>query len=94
MAAGTAILDFGPAPGSNTATVTVTGQGAILAGSHVEAFIQAAAADATVDHNAYEHAMVPMFTRATNIVASTGFDIFASCEWLLTGTFTVHWVWL
>lgn len=91
-ATGTATLDFGAAPGRNDATVTVTGQTGILTGSHVEAWIMGT--DSTAAHNAYEHAMVPMITRATNLVAGTGFDIFASCEWLLTGTFTVHWVWL
>lgn len=93
-ATGTAVLNFGAAPGTNTATVTVTGQTGLLSGSHIEAWLQAAAADATAEHNAYEHALVPLTPRAMNVVAGTGFDIFATTEWRLTGTFTVHWVWL
>ena len=90
-ATGTAILDFGSAPGTNFVTTTVTGQGSILSGSNVEAFMMA---DSTATHNSYEHSIVPFVLRCGNIVAGTGFDILASSELRLTGTFSVRWVWV
>lgn len=91
MATGTATIDFGASPGTQRAVVTVTGQAAIASNSHVEAFLMG---DATADHNAYEHSMVPLALVCGNIVAGTGFDIVGTCDWLLTGQFTVHWVWI
>lgn len=87
---GTAVLDFGSAPGTNVATATVTGQSGITASSHAEAWLMG---DGTATHNAYEHLIVPLVVRCGNIVAGTGFDIVASSEYRLNGTFTVHWVW-
>lgn len=87
---GTATLNFGAAPGTNVATVTVTGQTGILSGSKVEAWLMG---DSTASHNAYEHLIVPLVVRCGNIVAGTGFDIVASSDLRLTGTFSVHWTW-
>jgi hypothetical protein len=87
---GTATIDFGAAPGTNVVTVVVTGEAGILSGSHVEAWIMGSA---TAEHNAYEHAIAPIKLTCGTIVAATGFTITAVCEWRLTGTFTVHWVW-
>lgn len=87
---GTATLDFGAAPGSNVATVTVTGQTRIDAGSQATAALMG---DTTADHNAYEHLIVPLTVRCSDIVAGTGFTITASSEWRLTGTFKVRWSW-
>jgi len=88
---GSATLNFGAAPGTNTATVDVTGQAAIVAGSYVEAWIQGN--DSTAEHNAYKHAIVPMIVRITTVAAGTGFTIQGASEWRLNGTFTVRWVW-
>ena len=87
---GTVAVDFGSAPGKNLATVTVTGQTGITTGSHAEAWLMG---DVTSKHNAYEHQMVPLIVRCGVLVAGTGFTIYASSEWLLTGTFNLHWVW-
>lgn len=84
------MLDFGSTPGTNVATTTVTGQTGIAASSHVEAWMMG---DTTGTHNAYEHLVVPLVVRCGNIVAGVGFDIVASSELRLNGTFTVHWVW-
>lgn len=91
MATGTATLNFGSAPGTNVVVSTVTGQSAITSGSKVEAFLMG---DSTATHNAYEHFIVPLVLRCGNIVAGTGFDIYASSDLRLTGTFTVNWVWV
>ena len=87
---GSAVLDFGSAPGTNYVTTTVTGETGILAGSKVEAFIMA---EATATHNAYEHTIAPIKLTCGNIVAGTGFDIYAVTDWRLDGTFNVSWVW-
>jgi hypothetical protein len=70
---GTALLDFGAFPGASDATVAVTGQAGIVAGSLVEAWILPAA---TADHSADEHFVEPLRVMAGNIVAATGFTIY------------------
>jgi hypothetical protein len=87
---GTATLNFGSTPGTNYVTTTITGQATIASGSQVEAYLMA---DSTATHNAYEHSFVPINIRCGNIVAGTGFDITASTDLRLDGTFNVHWVW-
>ena len=87
---GTAVLNFGATPGTNIVTTTVTGQAAIAAGSFVEAFLMG---ESTAGHNAYEHSIVPLTITCGNIVAGTGFDIVASSDLRLDGTFSCKWVW-
>lgn len=87
---GTAVLNFGSAPGTNYVVTTVTGETSILADSVAEAYLMAAS---TATHNSYEHSIVPITIRCGNVVAGTGFDIIASSELRLSGTFTVQWVW-
>ena len=89
-ATGTATLNFGSAPGTNVVTTVVTGQTSIGLSSHVEAFMMGSS---TATHNATEHLIAPITLRCGDIVAGTGFTIYASTELRLTGAFTVHWVW-
>lgn len=93
-ATGTATIDFGAAPGTNMVHVDITGQSGILSGSLCEAWMMA---DTTVSggagHNAEEHKIVPIKLTCGNVVASTGFTIYAETEWRLTSTFQVRWVW-
>lgn len=89
-ATGTAVIDFGAAPGGNAASVAVTGQGAILSGSLCEAWMMASS---SADHNDQEHMLVPVKLTCGSVVAGTGFTIYARSEWRLTGQFTVQWVW-
>lgn len=91
-AQGTATLDFGATP-VDEASVTVTGQTGILAGSHVEAFFMG---DSTADNSVDEHeeaaSLCPLTCRS--IVAGTGFTIVAHpIAALGLGQFTVRWVW-
>lgn len=72
-AQGTATLDFGAFPGKSDASVTVTGQAAIEAGSLVEAWIRPVA---TADHSEDEHMVETLKVFAANIVAATGFTIY------------------
>lgn len=73
MATGTATLDFGAFPGKSDASVAVTGQAAIVAGSLVEAWIRPVA---TADHTADEHMLETIKVVAADIVAATGFTIY------------------
>ncbi len=90
---GNATLDFGAAPGSNEASVTVTGEAAILATSVAEAYVMGD--DSTADHTAADHRYVAGFlglTCGTPTVA-TGFTIYGRSEHKLEGEFKVRWVW-
>lgn len=94
-AQGTATLDFGVHPGDSEASVAVTGQTNILAGSLVEAWV---ALTATSDHSADEHRLEKLKILAGDVVAGTGFTIYGEGEsdgngGQLTGTWSVNWVW-
>lgn len=93
MAMGTATLDFGAFPGKTDATVVITGQGSILAGSAVEAYIAPAA---TVEHSADEHWVEQIKVMAGSVVAGTGFTIYGGTDgkYRLYGRFNVGWVWV
>ena len=81
-------MDFGG--GATTATTTITGQTAITPAYLAEAFIMA---DSTGDHSVADHKAVDILLRCGNIVASTGFDIYATSATSLTGQYSVRWVW-
>lgn len=70
---GTAVLQFGGYPGASDASVAVTGQAGIVAGSVVEAWLRL---EATGDHSADEHWVESIEVYAGNIVAGTGFTIY------------------
>jgi hypothetical protein len=89
---GTATLNFGSFPGSNEASVAVTGQGTITTGSVAEAYFMA---DSTSDHTASDHAYAPTFIELTcgALVNGTGFTIYGRSAEKMQGTFQVRWVW-
>ena len=72
LGSGTSEVDFGS--GAVMATVTVTGQTAILSGSLVQCWITPIA---TTDHSAQEHLVEDIKVMASDIVAGTGFTIWA-----------------
>lgn len=92
-ATGTATIDFGGFPGSNEASVVVTGQTGIGATSKAEAWIMAD--DTTSDHTTNDHKYLGCFAAFTcgALVVGTGFTIFARSPEKLTGTFALRWVW-
>lgn len=71
---GTTTIDFGAFPGASDTSVAVTGQSGILSGSIVNAWLSPAA---TADHSADEHLLETIKVFAGNIVAGTGFTIYA-----------------
>jgi hypothetical protein len=90
---GTTTINFGTAPGSNEAQVTVTGEATISATSKAEAFIMAD--DTSVDHTANDHRYLSAFCGLTcgTPTAGNGFTIYARSSQKLTGQFTLRWVW-
>ena len=108
MATGTATIDFGVLPGASDASVTITGQAAIVSGSFVEAWIRPVA---TADHSVDEHLVEEIRVVAHSIVAATGFTISGFCTNQLSepdehgmggggyaprlyGLWTVAWAWV
>lgn len=93
-ATGTATIDFGAHPGSNEASVTVTGQASILATSKVEAFVMGD--DTSLDHTASDHRYLLTFAALScgTPTAATGFTIYARSHEKLTGRFSLRWVWV
>lgn len=86
---GTAIIDF--STGKLEATVTVTGQGAIVSGSLVEAW----PALTVTANNPVDGANEEEFTvTAGDIVAGTGFTIYARPKvGKAFGQYNMFWVW-
>lgn len=93
FAIGTATLDFGAFPGSNEASVAVTGQATISATSKAEAFVMAD--DTSSSHTASDHRYFGQFCSLTcgTPTVATGFTIYARSVETLTGTWTLRWVW-
>lgn len=93
-ATGTATINFGAYPGSNEASVAVTGQTAILATSKADAFVMAD--DTSSDHTAADHRYFEVFASLScgTPTAGTGFTIYARSAEKLTGQWTLRWVWV
>ncbi len=86
-------IDFGSFPGSNEASVSVTGQSGILSTSSVEAFIMGD--DSTSQHTANDHKYLTALIglSCSSPTAGVGFTIYARSLEKLQGTFKVRWVW-
>lgn len=92
-ALGTATIDFGVFPGSNEASIAVTGQTGITAASKAEAFVMADSTSGT--HTANDHRY---FAALVGLTCGTptdgvGFTIYARSAEKLQGTFLLQWVW-
>lgn len=71
-AQGNTTIDFGAFPGKSDASVTVTGQAGIIAGSCAEAWLRG---EVSTDHSSDEHLLETIKVLAMDIVAGTGFTI-------------------
>jgi hypothetical protein len=89
---GTATIDFGALPGSNEASVVVTGIPSIGGAAKAEAFFMRST---SASHTAGDHSYAALFAGLTcgDVVAATGFTIYARAEEKLTGQFTLNYVW-
>jgi hypothetical protein len=95
-ATGSTTATFGSFPGSDTASVAITGQAGIAAGSHVEAWLDPTQT-ATADHSPDEHITAKQDTEVTcsALVAGTGFTInIVSLNIAHYGAYNVSWVWV
>jgi hypothetical protein len=90
---GTATINFGAHPGSNEASVAVTGLTAISATSKADAFVMAD--DTSASHTASDHRYFESFASLScgTPTAGTGFTIYARSLEKLTGTWTLRYVW-
>ena len=91
-AQGTADLDFGAFPGKSDASVAVTGQAGIVAGSLAEAWLRPVD---TADHKADEHLLGQIEVKAGNIAAGTGFTVYGVSldNTRSYGIWKIAWVW-
>ena len=90
---GTAVIDFGAYPGSNEASVAVTGLSTIGSSSKAEAYIMGD--DTSSNHTASDHKYLGLFVTLTcgTPSAGVGFTIYARSYEKMQGQFTVRWVW-
>ena len=86
---GMATLNFGVFPGSNTASVTITGLAGITAGSKPKAYINASAT--TSDHTANDHKYLACFVGLAcgDVVPAASFTIYATSLEKLQGQWSV-----
>ena len=91
LTVGTATVDFGAFPGTNEASIAVTGQGSITTNNRAIATIPADGT--TADHTASDHKYAAALIALTcdTPIAGTGFTIFARCLDKMQGTFTLNW---
>ena len=92
MDIGTATLEFGTYPGSNEASVVITGQDTILPTSSVEAWLMAEEAG---DHSPNDASYAALLMAVTCGIPTegVGFTIYAVSTEKLQGSFKVRWVW-
>lgn len=92
-ATGTATLDFGAFPGSNEASVAVTGQATITSVTNVEAWVMGD--DTSADHTANDHRYFALLVGLTcgTPTNGVGFTLYGRCSEKLQGEWTVRWVW-
>ena len=90
---GTATIDFGAFPGSNEASVSVTGQTDITAAANVEAWVMGD--DTSADHTASDHRYLAMLMGLTcgTPTEGVGFTVYGRCAEKLEGEWSVRWVW-
>jgi hypothetical protein len=89
---GEAEVDFGAFPGLNEASVAVTGQAGIIAGSKIVVSVSATAtADHTVSDATYAASLIGVSAGA--IVAATGFTIYARSFQKMQGKFLINYSW-
>ncbi len=91
---GTTTINFGAAPGSNEASVAVTGITGIGGTAKVSAFTMAD--DTSSDHSASDHKYFLSLASLTcgDVSAGVGFTIYARSVHKLTGQWTVRYVWV
>jgi hypothetical protein len=90
---GTATLNFGDSPGSNEASVAVTGQTTITTDCVASAYIMGG--DTSTKYTAADHRYLAALIGLTcgTPTAATGFTIYGRSTQKIEGAVTVRWVW-
>jgi hypothetical protein len=89
---GTGTLDFGAFPGSNEASVSVTGLTGISGTSKAEAYFMAS--DTTSDHTAADHRYAAALIGLTCATPSgSACTVYGRCVEAMQGTFSIRLVW-
>jgi hypothetical protein len=90
---GTATVDFGSAPGTDTVLTSVTGQDNIYSTSQIQLWISGQ--DSTASHNAYTHSLLSLWVSnsVTSITPGVGFTFRSFNSIRLTGQVKVRWSW-
>lgn len=88
-------IDFGAFPGSNEASVTITGQTGISPTSKVEVFFMADdTTTGTGAHTAADHRYAPLFIHLScGAPSGTDIPIYGRCLDKMQGKFTFRGVW-
>lgn len=88
---GAAVIDFGAFPGSNTASVVITGLTGVTAGSKPKAYVSANAT--TADHSANDHKYFACFVGLAcgDIVPATSMTIHAASTEKLQGQWSINY---
>ena len=89
---GIATIDFGALPGTSNASVTITGQAGIASDALVDAWL---IPEDGADHLADDYVIDGPEILAGNVVAGTGFTIYAKSrgDGFAYGQWKVGWVW-
>lgn len=99
-ASGTVTVNFGALPGRSDASIAVTGQSGIGSSSLVEAWINPSASG---DHGIHEHIVEGLRISTGDIIAGTGFTVYAihdhgetvnGTDHFAWGAFNVAWAWV
>lgn len=94
---GSAVVDFGSAPGTNVATATVSGQSNILNTSIIKVFItgDSTTVSGSAGHNSFEHMYLSskLSLAGHSITPGVGFTITAMTDLRISSTLKVHWEW-
>lgn len=90
---GTVTIDFGASPGSNEATVDVTGETGISSTSKVSIFVMGS--DTSVDHTAADHKYLLALASfvAHTVVTGVGFTVGGRSIHKMQGKWTLRWTW-
>ena len=89
MAQGTTTIDFGT--GKTDTSVNVIGQSSITGSNLVEAWVFPAT---TASNTSDNHWIEDLEIMAGNVIAGTGFTIYAKCNTLKAhGIYNIAWVW-
>ena len=95
MPTGKAVVNFGAWPGSDTASVAITGQLLFLSATSKADAILDPISPATADHSQDEHLAADIDIRVDNPIDAVGFTVNLICRGLKHyGSWNIVWIWV